>query len=148
MEPNPLRAFETQALAIEQVVAVLTEPDFARATNCPPWTVRDLIGHFCQRIGTGALPDAAPWATPTLYEAADYDRLLVRQTVEYHDLIARTASSALAVTRPVFVSLLGSDPPEELEWDDRTFFAVATGRRQLAEHEKALVSDETFPLLS
>ena len=63
---------------------------------------------------------------------------------------AWTTEAALKVMRPVFVELLGEEPPVSLEWDDGAFLAVATGRRVLTESERVLLGsrDERFPLLS
>jgi len=61
-----------------------------------------------------------------------------------------TTSAALTVIRPVFVELLGAEPPVRLNWDDRTFLSAATGRRTLTDHERMLLGphQERFPLLS
>ena len=61
-----------------------------------------------------------------------------------------TTAESLAAVRPVFVSLLGAEPPAGLRWDARTFLAVATGRRPLTAGERALLGSgaERFPLLS
>lgn len=60
-----------------------------------------------------------------------------------------TLSAQLAV-RPVFVALLGTQPPDTLGWDDQTFLATATGRRALIDHERELLGPyaKRFPLLS
>jgi uncharacterized protein (TIGR03083 family) len=61
-----------------------------------------------------------------------------------------TTEAALKAVRPVFVELLGGEPPVSLGWDDGEFLAVATGRRGLTESERVLLgsSHERFPLLS
>ena len=61
-----------------------------------------------------------------------------------------TTEEALAVVRPVFVELLGEEPPAALGWDDGVFLAVATGRRPMADSERAMLGEraERFPLLS
>lgn len=61
-----------------------------------------------------------------------------------------TTSPALQAVRPVFVALLGAQPPETLGWDDQAFLATATGRRALTDHERALLGPyaQRFPLLS
>src|SRR5215204_4588527 len=46
-----------------------------------------------------------------------------------------TTRPALDITRPVFVSLLGTEPPARLGWDDQTLLAAGTGRRALTRHE-------------
>jgi uncharacterized protein (TIGR03083 family) len=63
---------------------------------------------------------------------------------------AWTVPSALRVTRPVFVSLLGAEPPAALGWDDRAFLAVATGRRALTDEEREILGarQARLPVLS
>jgi uncharacterized protein (TIGR03083 family) len=59
-----------------------------------------------------------------------------------------TTPSALAVMRPVYVSLLGGEPPAG--WGDQDFFARATGRIPLTAAERAALDGraDRFPLLS
>jgi len=61
-----------------------------------------------------------------------------------------TTSTALTVIRPVFVDLLGAEPPAALQWDDHRFLATATGRRPLTDHERELLGPQQrrFPVLS
>jgi uncharacterized protein (TIGR03083 family) len=61
-----------------------------------------------------------------------------------------TCRPALDVTRPVLVSLLGTGPPAQLAWDDRTLLAAGTGRRPLTQHERTVLGSlqHRFPLLS
>jgi uncharacterized protein (TIGR03083 family) len=61
-----------------------------------------------------------------------------------------TTRSALDVTCPVLISLLGTEPPAQLGWDDRTLLAAGTGRRALTSRERAVlgVLQSRFPLLS
>jgi uncharacterized protein (TIGR03083 family) len=61
-----------------------------------------------------------------------------------------TTVESLVAVRPVFVSLLGVEPPAALRWDARTFLAAATGRRPLTVEEALLLGPgaERFPLLS
>jgi uncharacterized protein (TIGR03083 family) len=61
-----------------------------------------------------------------------------------------TTSSALTVTRGVFVSLLGAEPPPRLGWDDQTFLEAATGRRALTDQDRMVLGplQDRFPLLS
>lgn len=57
---------------------------------------------------------------------------------------------ALAVIRPLLVTLLGAEPPTQLDWTDLQFFTIATGRRQLADEERAILGEAAsrFPLIS
>jgi hypothetical protein len=61
-----------------------------------------------------------------------------------------TTGAALTIIRPVFVDLLGSEPPASLQWDDQALLATATGHRTLTDPERTLVGprQERFPLLS
>ena len=61
-----------------------------------------------------------------------------------------TTRSALDVTSPVLISLLGTKPPAQLGWDDRTLLAAGTGRRALTSPERAVLGplQNRFPLLS
>ena len=61
-----------------------------------------------------------------------------------------TTGSALTIIRPVFVDLLGAEPPPSLQWDDQALLASATGRRTLTDPERVLLGprQERFPLLS
>jgi hypothetical protein len=60
-----------------------------------------------------------------------------------------TTGPALTI-RPVFVDLLGAEPPASLQWDDQALLATATGRRTLTDPERVLLGprQERFPLLS
>jgi uncharacterized protein (TIGR03083 family) len=219
-----LQAFEAEARALDAVLDGLTEADYARSTNCPPWTVKDIVVHVAQGLSEHRAAVAAT-AKPLTADTSDYYRRAERKTAEYHDRIADhaqresaelpdgataarllrerwratvstlqdldmsehletrvgvvtrddllatrviahaahgldlaisleakpwTTQAALDLMRPVYVSLLGAEPPAELGWDDQTFFACATGRRSLDDGERAILADraDTFPLLS
>ena len=61
-----------------------------------------------------------------------------------------TTAEALAVIRPVFVELIGAEPPASLGWDDHALLATATGRRALKAEEQTLLGPlrERIPVLS
>jgi uncharacterized protein (TIGR03083 family) len=61
-----------------------------------------------------------------------------------------TTPLALATVRPVLVSLLGTEPPAALGWDDRTLLAAGTGRQALTAVERTVLgpTQDRFPLLS
>jgi uncharacterized protein (TIGR03083 family) len=61
-----------------------------------------------------------------------------------------TTPPALDVTCPVLISLLGTEPPAQLGWDDQTLLAAGTGRRALTSPERAVLGplQDRFPLLS
>ncbi|WP_422770123.1 maleylpyruvate isomerase N-terminal domain-containing protein [Plantactinospora sp. WMMC1484] len=54
--------FRGEAARLAEVLAELTEPDFARPTPCPPWSVRDLVAHVDTGAGRvlGMLAEPAP----------------------------------------------------------------------------------------
>lgn len=66
------------------------------------------------------------------------------------DRVPWTTRSALGLMRPVFLSLLGGPPPDDLGWDDQAFFAHATGRQVLTPADRARLGARAsaFPLLS
>lgn len=90
-----MRAFEAECRALQEVVDGLAESDFVRPTNCPPWTVKELIVH----IAIGLPAELSIVDKPlTLHEPADYYRRPERSTTEYHQTIAdntRTAAATL-----------------------------------------------------
>jgi uncharacterized protein (TIGR03083 family) len=219
-----LVAFRDEAEALDGIVAGLSEDDFSRPTNCPPWNVKELLTHIAIVVPpAGALHDAPNSKPPDIDEAADYYRNPDRRTAGYHPRIAAdtqaaaanledgaaaarllttrwrlaleewttsdpdrvvetrqgtilltdyavtrlvshaahgldlalslgrepwTTPAALAVMRPVYVSLLGGPPPDE--WSDQYFFACATGRRALTQADRAVAGPvaDRFPLLS
>jgi uncharacterized protein (TIGR03083 family) len=61
-----------------------------------------------------------------------------------------TTSEAATVIRPVFVELMGAEPPASLGWDDHTLLATATGRRALTAEEQKLLGPlrDRIPVLS
>jgi len=61
-----------------------------------------------------------------------------------------TTASALTVVRPVFVELIGAEPPASVGWDDHMLLAAATGRRALTADERELLGPlrERIPVLS
>ena len=61
-----------------------------------------------------------------------------------------TTQPALDISCPVLISLLGTEPPAQLGWDDRTLLAAGTGRRPLTSAERAILGSlqNEFPLLS
>jgi uncharacterized protein (TIGR03083 family) len=67
-----LAAFSAECAQLTGVLAELTDDDLDRPTDCPPWTVRDLIGHI--RTGAGRLTDmlAAPAPPRAEVDAGGY----------------------------------------------------------------------------
>lgn len=219
---DSLQAFEAEGRALEQVLRASPEVDFTRVTNCPPWTLAELVVHVAGSIRLGDFVDALPDAD--LKTAADYYRRPERDTTEYRtdnvrqtqDAAARlrpthtatdwfvetfhaacrrlaeadlqrivvlrrvgamrlgdwlatrvialaahgldvaitlrrqswTTAQAHRIMRPVFVSLLSTDPPPT--WDDQHLLSVATGRVALSPADLTALGPHArrFPLLS
>ncbi|MGI5152361.1 maleylpyruvate isomerase N-terminal domain-containing protein [Plantactinospora sp. CA-294935] len=57
-----VEVFRVEALRLAEVLAGLTEPEFARPTLCPPWNVRELAAHVSTGAGrvVGMLAEPAP----------------------------------------------------------------------------------------
>lgn len=195
---------------------------YGRVTNCPPWTLAELVVHIAGSITMGEFADAPGDAE--LKEAADYYRRPERDTSAYREANVRrtqqatermlanrmpadffratfdsmlaklaatdqqravevqgvgamrlhdwlttrvialaahgldvaitcgrdpwTTTDALELMRPVFVSLLSTEPPSG--WDDLRLLAVATGRAQLSATDRSELGRyaDRFPLLS
>lgn len=120
-------AFRAEAAQLCAVLADLDEADFDRPTNCPPWTVRDLVAHV--RIAVERLTEVLTQPAPTQVDTdaagyfaaakfvAEKDRARVDQAqqeaaalgtgsalVAYLDRTWRTADQAVAAAparRPV-----------------------------------------------
>ncbi|MEU8419303.1 maleylpyruvate isomerase N-terminal domain-containing protein [Micromonospora sp. NPDC048835] len=70
---EPVRAaFAAECGRFGGVLSELTDDDLGRPTDCPPWTVRDLVAHV--RTGVGRLADmlAAPAPPRAEVDAAGY----------------------------------------------------------------------------
>lgn len=127
VDASPLEWFERVAGA---ALKVLEGDDQGRVAEVP--------GHGAMRLGDWVATRVIALAAHGLDVAITLGR------------DAWTTEAALAVVRPVFVDLLGDEPPAGLQWDDGTFLAVATGRRALTEAERVLLGSRRgrFPLLS
>jgi len=111
-------------------VARLSDDDLDRAVFIPgrdpmrlaDWVVTRVISIAAHGLDVAITLDRRPWTT----------------------------GPALAIIRPVFVDLLGAEPPASLRWDDLALLATATGRRTLTDQERVLLGPrhERFPLLS
>jgi uncharacterized protein (TIGR03083 family) len=111
-------------------VARLGEDDLDRAVLIPgrdpmrlaDWVVTRVISIAAHSLDVAITLDRQPWTT----------------------------GAALTIIRPVFVDLLGVEPPASLGWDDLALLATATGRRTLTDPERVLLGPrhERFPLLS
>ncbi|WP_430496105.1 maleylpyruvate isomerase N-terminal domain-containing protein [Micromonospora trifolii] len=70
---DPIRvAFSAECAQLTEILAELVDADLDRPTDCPPWTVRELIAHV--RTGVGRLADmlAAPAPPRAEVDAAGY----------------------------------------------------------------------------
>jgi uncharacterized protein (TIGR03083 family) len=111
-------------------ITTLSEQDPDQAVLIPhrgamrltDWIITRVVSVAAHGLDVAITLDRAPWTTP----------------------------SALHAVRPVFVSLLGTRPPETLNWDDRTLLATGAGRRTLTTYERELLGPyaQRFPLLS
>ncbi|MFF0123399.1 maleylpyruvate isomerase N-terminal domain-containing protein [Micromonospora arida] len=65
-------AFSAECTQLTEILAELVDADLDRPTDCPPWTVRELIAHI--RTGVGRLADmlAAPAPPRPEVDAAGY----------------------------------------------------------------------------
>ncbi len=97
MTSEVLAAFRDEAVALDGVVDGLDGDDFDRPTNCPPWTVKELIVHVAVVLPPrGAPPDAPAGAVPLDGAADVYYRRPERRTPAYHDHIAQDAVTRAA----------------------------------------------------
>jgi uncharacterized protein (TIGR03083 family) len=111
-------------------VARLGEDDLERAVLIPgrdpmrlaDWVVTRVISIAAHSLDVAITLDRQPWTT----------------------------EAALTIIRPVFVDLLGVEPPTSLGWDGLALLETATGRRTLTDRERVLLGPrhERFPLLS
>lgn len=98
-----LGAFDGECSALAEVLRSLSPGDLGRPTNCPPWTLHELIVHIAFSIG---VPDRLQTAgLPS--EPADYYRRRERDTSEYRTAnVERTQRMAASIgpeqTRDVF----------------------------------------------
>ncbi|MGI5519828.1 maleylpyruvate isomerase N-terminal domain-containing protein [Micromonospora sp. CA-259024] len=70
---DPVRAaFSAECAQLTEILAELVDADLDRPTDCPPWSVRELIAHV--RTGVGRLTDmlAAPAPPRAEVDAAGY----------------------------------------------------------------------------
>lgn len=65
-------AFRDECVRLTAELRDLTEADLDRPTNCPPWTVRDLVAHVHTGVGRLAGMLAAPAPPQARVDAAGY----------------------------------------------------------------------------
>jgi uncharacterized protein (TIGR03083 family) len=89
--------------ALSTVLRQLRSEEFDQPTNCPPWSLAELVVHIAMsiRFDDADLPAAAPLDAP-LWTAADYYRRPERDTQPYRqgnvDSTQRVAGPILATT--------------------------------------------------
>jgi uncharacterized protein (TIGR03083 family) len=91
-------ALDQEAAALSAVIRTLAPADLAASTNCPPWTLHELIVHIADsiRVDDRPLPDAPPHDRPRT--AADYYRRPERDTDAYRQRnVEHAQTSAAAV---------------------------------------------------
>jgi uncharacterized protein (TIGR03083 family) len=77
---------------------VLTPEDLARVTNCPPWTLHELVVHIADSITVPNLEMPRPSEGLPPGSAADYYRRPERQTDEYRgSSVERTRTRAATI---------------------------------------------------
>jgi uncharacterized protein (TIGR03083 family) len=76
-------AFDNEVAALLSAIDELTEADFGRGTNCPPWDLRELVVHIAFSACISADPRSARPAGDVVITAADYYRRAERNTDEY-----------------------------------------------------------------
>jgi uncharacterized protein (TIGR03083 family) len=91
-----LDALDAEAAALSAVIRTLTPGDLATTTNCPPWTLHELIVHIADsiRVGDRPLPDAPSGERPRT--AADYYRRPERDTDAYRQRNVEHAQTSAA----------------------------------------------------
>jgi uncharacterized protein (TIGR03083 family) len=93
-----IEALDAECSALNDVLRVLTAEDLARPTNCPPWTLHELVVHIADSISMPepGMPRPAEDLPPV--SAADYYRRPERHTDEYRDgNVERTRSRAATI---------------------------------------------------
>ncbi|MEO3772177.1 maleylpyruvate isomerase N-terminal domain-containing protein [Micromonospora sp. B9E7] len=104
---DPVRAaFSAECAQLTEVLADLVDADLDGPTDCPPWTVRELIAHV--RTGVGRLTDmlAAPAPPRAEVDAAGYfGRAKFTEQVDA-DRIAGGRRDALQVDQPALATEL------------------------------------------
>jgi len=73
-------ALDVELLRVLALVGALDDATLAGLTNCPPWTLKDLVVHIA---GTTRLPSQWRQGTGPARSAADYYRRPERATAEY-----------------------------------------------------------------
>ena len=91
MANDALTALTSEVQALSAVLGKLQPADLRRATNCPPWSLEELIVHIAASIRVGATPFPRAESHDEPGTAADYYRRPERDTSSYRqDNVDRT----------------------------------------------------------
>jgi len=99
-----VRALQAESAALNDVLDGLPQPEFDRLTNCPQWTLAELVVHTADSIRLGEFPAARAGASPQ--EAADYYRRPERATDSYRQ---QNVERAQVQTRDLMTHVSPSD---------------------------------------
>ena len=139
MTGDALSVLAEECAALSAVLHGLGRADWQRATNCPPWDLRELVVHIGASIAVrGPLPPAEPGADRR--GTADYYRRPERNTTEYRqgnvdrtrELAGRVAADVPpagwfdGVVRDTLAYLRADDP-------DRVVRIIGVGSMRLAD---------------
>lgn len=80
---DPIGAFVAEGKALAQALRDVPAADFDLITNCPPWTLAELVVHTAGSITMSEFADAPTDAV--IKETAAYYRRPERDTTEYRD---------------------------------------------------------------
>ena len=104
---STIEPFDAECSALSRALELLTAEDFVRPTNCPPWTLHELVVHVADSLAmpdAGSPPPAEGWPVRS---AADYYCRPERHTDEYRGSnVARTRRRAATVAPETTAALL------------------------------------------
>jgi uncharacterized protein (TIGR03083 family) len=80
-----IEAFDAECSALSLVLQGLTSDDLARPTNCPPWTLHELVVHIADSISVPEVAMSRLAGALRQGSAADYYRRPERHTDEYRE---------------------------------------------------------------
>ena len=95
-----LEAFDAECSTLVAVVRGLTPLQLSSPTNCPPWTLHELVVHIADSIETPEAEIGAPLARADRHTAADYYRRPERRTVDYRTRNVDHARQLAAAVHP------------------------------------------------
>jgi uncharacterized protein (TIGR03083 family) len=93
-----IEALDAECLALSRVLQSLTPEELARPTNCPPWTLHELVVHIVDSITVPdlAVPRSVDGVPPGT--TADYYRRPERHTDQYRrSNVERTRTQAATI---------------------------------------------------